>query len=860
MKLNRKYILLMTSVVMIFTAVFFATFQQFIIPWHEETLVRKSWEVAYQLRTMTPYLSSDETQKMVEDMITKSPDLSFILLCDKEGRAFVHSNPDRVGMLFNDEGTLRAAKDGKELEQIYIRDMADPTSSYHGERVIDILIPNFDSNGNHIGAVNVGLSLKSVDKAAGRYYSFLVMMLVIVVILIVLISTKLFNEIIIPINRLVSAIKSFKQTGKYHKVKNDSKDEIGLLTDEFNVMGKDISDLVTQLKNAKEELKEYIDKLITFTAKITPEGNVLLINERALKAGSLSTEQIINVKFWDLSYWRFSEEAREEFIANFRKAISEKRVVRYDGINFLNAKLTYLDIIINPVFDEKEEIKYLIVEGRDISQIKETQVALMESEIKYRTLVENLPQKIYIKDVNQKYISCNEKFARSLNKAPDKITGLTDFDLLSEELATQYTAEDDYVLKSGEMVEFEDVMTVAGKTIPIQKVKLPVRNETGEITGMLGVFWDISKRKKAEGDVVKLSRALKQSPASVAIADLEGNIEFVNAAFTKITGYEYEDLPTNNLSLFDLFDKSINLKEVAKIVRTGHDWIEELLFVRKDSAKIWAYNILTVLKNERNEVTHLFLIQEDITESKLVESELIRAKEKAEESDKLKSDFLAQMSHEIRTPINTILSFTSLLKMELEDSLPIELADTFKMIENGGKRLIRTIDLLLNMSQVQTGSYEPKITKIDMCHDVMKPLVSEFRVIADNRGIELIVNKQTEETFINVDKYTVTQVFSNLLDNALKYTHEGSVKLSIERVNNKKLRIKVEDTGIGISEEYLPNLFSPFSQEMTGYTRKFEGNGLGLALVKKYCELNNASISVESKKNVGSTFEVVFNS
>ena len=116
-----------------------------------------------------------------------------------------------------------------------------------------------------------------------------------------------------------------------------------------------------------------------------------------------------------------------------------------------------------------------------------------------------------------------------------------------------------------------------------------------------------------------------------------------------------------------------------------------------------------------------------------------------------------------------------------------------------------------------------------------------------------------ENDLILADDYTVTQIFSNLIDNAIKYTPSGLVEISVYNIGNE-LIAEVKDTGIGISEEYGKNLFMPFTQEEQGYTRKYEGNGLGLALVKKYCDLNNCNISVESKKNAGSIFTVCFKS
>ncbi|RJP72048.1 MAG: sensor histidine kinase, partial [Ignavibacteriales bacterium] len=234
------------------------------------------------------------------------------------------------------------------------------------------------------------------------------------------------------------------------------------------------------------------------------------------------------------------------------------------------------------------------------------------------------------------------------------------------------------------------------------------------------------------------------------------------------------------------------------------------------------------------------------------------AKEKAEKSDRLKSEFLAQMSHEIRTPINTILSFNSLLREELEDKVSEDLRTSFRTIENGGRRLIRTIDLILNMSQLQTGSYDLNIREFDILNDILENIYLEFKNFADNKNLKLDLICKTNLTRIDGDYFTIVQIFSNLIDNAIKYTNEGSVEIIIYLNSASELCIDVKDTGIGISEEFMPRLFTPFTQEESGYTRTYEGNGLGLALVKKYAEMNNIEIIVNSKKDRGSTFTVKF--
>jgi len=235
------------------------------------------------------------------------------------------------------------------------------------------------------------------------------------------------------------------------------------------------------------------------------------------------------------------------------------------------------------------------------------------------------------------------------------------------------------------------------------------------------------------------------------------------------------------------------------------------------------------------------------------------ATQRAEAALKMKTEFLTQMSHEIRTPINSILSYTQLLKEETVGKIPEDLEFSFDMINNGGRRLIRTIDLILNMSEVQTGTYEVIKEESKLINDILLPLIGEFNTAAKAKNLELfIVNKTNEEdVLLEVDTYTETQIYANLIDNAIKYTDRGKVQIIVYK-NEFNYCVDVKDTGIGICEKYQSSLFDPFTQEEQGYTRKFEGNGLGMALVKEYCNLNNIKISFTSKKGNGTVFRLEF--
>ncbi len=375
------------------------------------------------------------------------------------------------------------------------------------------------------------------------------------------------------------------------------------------------------------------------------------------------------------------------------------------------------------------------------------------------------------------------------------------------------------------------------------------------------------ERKKAERALEtsekKFRTLVEASPDSIVLADLTGKIIICNQKTAQILGYDFSnELIGKRIKSLVAEENHTTIDEIVKETlnkNMSHGY--ELSLLRKDNTSLTVEINTALIVNEKEEPVAITALSRDITERKKNQEAIRKAKEEAEKSDRLKSEFLAQMSHEIRSPINTILSFAGLIKEELYNSTPDEMKISFVGIENAGKRIIRTIDLILNMSEIQIGTYEPYYRQINIFKDVLEKLYLEFKTNASNKGLELnLINKVSySEVYIIGDEYTIVQIFENLVNNAVKYTSKGFISIILDyHANKKDLIVEIKDSGIGISEEYLPSLFKPFGQEEQGYTRRYEGNGLGLALVKKYCEINKLDIEVESIKGKGSTFRVIF--
>lgn len=398
-------------------------------------------------------------------------------------------------------------------------------------------------------------------------------------------------------------------------------------------------------------------------------------------------------------------------------------------------------------------------------------------------------------------------------------------------------------------------------------------------------------------ELEKLSIVARQTDNSIYIFNSKGDLEWLNSGAARMIGYTFDQIITEkgkSIVEVSAYPEIENLvKEAIELKRSIN---YEVINNNRNGNSYWGSCTLTPIFGEDESLEKLVVIETDITQLKIIEEklveahnalekrveertaelmesnrllkqqisirewterELIKAKDKAEQADRLKSAFLAQMSHEIRTPLNVILSYTSLLKEEFANKMDDIFKSVFFGINNAGRRLIRTIDLILNMSAIQSGTHDIQIRSFSL-NNSLEALISEFSSLINNKSLKLVFNNLIGEVCINADEYSINQVFQNLIDNAIKFTPAGEVEIRLYKNSRGYTCVDVRDEGIGISEDYLPHLFKPFMQEEIGYTRKFEGNGLGLALVKNYIELNNADIDVESEKGKGTKFTITF--
>jgi len=297
--------------------------------------------------------------------------------------------------------------------------------------------------------------------------------------------------------------------------------------------------------------------------------------------------------------------------------------------------------------------------------------------------------------------------------------------------------------------------------------------------------------------------------------------------------------------------------------------------IRKDGQKIWFYEDAQAIKDENGNILYFEGFVVDITprkqaelllkqkndqieaqnkEYKLLNEELIKAKNKAEENDKLKTSFLQNMSHEVRTPLNAIVGFSQL--MTDKNQSPDKINSFSQIILTSSYKLLDIIADVIEISQIHANQVKVKLQNFDFIAFLIE-LVNSFQEKAKEKNLQLLLsmNIQENEYFILSDSEKLKKIFNHLIDNAIKFTIKGSVKIECQNISNS-IQISFSDTGIGISEHMQKNIFEPFRQVESGVIRDFGGNGLGLTISKAYVEMLNGSIVLQSTLNIGSTFTI----
>lgn len=485
-----------------------------------------------------------------------------------------------------------------------------------------------------------------------------------------------------------------------------------------------------------------------------------------------------------------------------------------------------------------------------VEHLKQEKKKVEESELKFKSIFENHAAiKLIIDPESGQIFAANDAAAAYYGWTVDELKSKTIF-----QINTSTADEINKMMekaRTATKLEFEFKHRHANGLI----TNVVVYSSKVHIDGkdyLHSIIYDITEKKKAEKRIKLLGTSVEQSPASIVITDAKGIIEYVNPFFTFVTGYSFDEAVGKTARILNAgVQNKTFYRNLWDTILSGKTWQGEFCNKKKNGEIYWENAIIAPILDE-NKITHFVGVKEDVTEKRNIVKELIEEKEKAEESDRLKTSFLHNVSHEIRTPLNAIVGFSSVIA---EPETSPEARNSFgEIIKKSSDHLLSVVDDILKLASIEAG--QDKLSKTDTnINTKLELLYEEFSPQANEKNIsfEYKAGLPAEESIISLDETKFLQILTNLLSNAFKFTHKGNISFGYHLKENN-LEFYVEDTGIGIPSKYHEQIFERFHKVEIEGTKLYGGSGIGLAISKAYAEMLGGNIWLKSEEGKGSVF------
>lgn len=504
--------------------------------------------------------------------------------------------------------------------------------------------------------------------------------------------------------------------------------------------------------------------------------------------------------------------------------------------------------------------------------LRESEEHIRQERVLLRTLIDSIPDLIFLKDKDSVFLGCNKSFEKYAGLTEKELIGRTDFDLVARETALGYRRQDHALLVSGQARRTEEwIPFKGGGGGYFETVKTPYYGPDGKSLGLIGVSRDITERKQAAENMrivlERLQMAAQAAQAGIWELDLSSNEaswdDQMFAIFGQKPGPDRKkgmDRWLQAMHPDDIGRYTALMEEVLDKKLPSFD-IEFRITRANDDARRLIRSMGMVKYDTGGHAVRMIGLNRDVTGERQREEELARAlakekelSEKARAGDRAKSEFLAVMSHEVRTPLNGILGFADLLSNA--PSLSPECQSYSRIIVQSGEALLRILDDILDFSRLEAGRLQ-----VEVSHFFPRKMLEEIRGLfmkeAEDKHLELAVSVDASTPrCLEGDAGRLRQVLLNLVGNAIKFTGRGSITISLHPAPDRTSHFifSVKDTGDGIPSEQMERIFQPFTQVDSSISRRYGGTGLGLAISRRLIELMGGELTVRSELGQGSEF------
>ncbi|MBN2681142.1 MAG: PAS domain S-box protein [Bacteroidales bacterium] len=655
-----------------------------------------------------------------------------------------------------------------------------------------------------------------------------------------------------PKGLFVAEFRMRHKNGTYRWIRNSAaskKDKNGNVVRMFGTH-QDITNqkkIETLLESSEKKYKALIDYAPEAIFVHDKNGNIIHANKIACQRLGYSLTELIKFDVTDIDPDIISRGDKKFFWPKVPIKFEARHKAK-------SGKIIPVEISLNSI--EHQGVKTYIAHASDISERKLSEKLLKESESHFRKLYIESPNPFHSLNKEGKIIDINPAWEKYLGYSKTEVIG----NHISEFLTINKTAFNkqlkDFIVNQEIQNKEYIFKSKSGKVLhSLVNGKISYSNE-GKFERTHCVLNNITERVNNEKERIRLEQAIVQSNSPIVITDAARNIDFINPAYTDITGYSLEEAQGKNPRFLKsgLHSKEFYQYLWQKII-SGETWKGEFCNKKKNGDVYWEMATISPVFDRQKKLISYIKVSEDITSKKQAEEGLRIAKEKAEEASHVKNAFLANMSHEIRTPMNGIVGFSELLA---RPNLSEEQRKKFVgIINNNCANLLKLIDDIIDISKIEAKQMKTHLQPVGI-----KEVFGEIKALAEQQIsnlnkkdllLEITLDKQINELEIQTDPLRLKQVLLNLITNAIKFTDKGEIIIG-GKIKKDYIEFFVKDTGIGIEKENIELIFSEFTQANKTIQERFGGSGLGLSISKGLVRLLGGEIFVESEPGRGSTF------